>query len=97
VGITISLILSQNIKVKIQNPVISKEDLDKVRNIDHPDFKSQTISTLYEIEKGVNGLERALEMCKATFKAIRYNIIILSDRGVSDKMAPIPMFLLIIR
>jgi glutamate synthase (ferredoxin) len=57
VGITISLILSQNIvKVKIQNPVISKEDLDKVRNIDHPDFKSQTISTLYEIEKGVNGL-----------------------------------------
>jgi glutamate synthase (ferredoxin) len=52
VGITISLILSQNIvKVKIQNPVISKEDLDKVRNIDHSDFKSQTISTLYEIEK----------------------------------------------
>jgi glutamate synthase (ferredoxin) len=51
VGITISLILSQNIvKVKIQNPVISKEDLDKVRN-NHPDFKSQTISTLYEIEK----------------------------------------------
>jgi glutamate synthase (ferredoxin) len=34
-GITISLILSQNI-VKVQNPVISKEDLDKVRNIDHP-------------------------------------------------------------
>jgi glutamate synthase (ferredoxin) len=83
-------------KLKIQNPVISKEDLDKVRNIDHPDFKSQTISTLYEIEKGVNGLERALEKCvKATFKAIKegYNIIILSDRGVSDKMAPIPMLL----
>jgi glutamate synthase (ferredoxin) len=38
-------------KLKIQNPVISKEDLDKVRNIDHPDFKSQTISTLYEIKK----------------------------------------------
>ncbi|PKH67305.1 glutamate synthase large subunit [Flavobacterium sp. ALD4] len=83
-------------KLKIQNPVISKEDLDKIRNIDHPDFKSQTISTLYEIEKGVNGLERALEKCvKATFKAIQggYNIIILSDRGVSDKMAPIPMLL----
>jgi glutamate synthase (ferredoxin) len=87
--------LSQNI-VKVKNSESSKEDLDKVRNIDHPDFKSQTISTLYEIEKGVNGLERALEKCvKATFKAIKegYNIIILSDRGVSDKMAPIPMLL----
>ncbi|HSN47259.1 MAG TPA: glutamate synthase central domain-containing protein, partial [Flavobacterium sp.] len=57
-------------KLKIQNPVISKEDLDKIRNIDHPDFKSVTISTLYEIEKGVNGLERALEKCvNATYKA----------------------------
>jgi glutamate synthase (ferredoxin) len=34
-------------------------------------------------------------MCKSNFKAIQegYNIIILSDRGVSDKMAPIPMLL----
>lgn len=83
-------------KLKIQNPVISKEDLDKIRNIDHPDFKSVTISTLYNIEKGVNGLERALEKCvNATFKAVNEgcNIVILSDRGVSEKMAPIPMLL----
>jgi glutamate synthase (ferredoxin) len=38
-------------KLKIQNPVISNEDLDKIRNIDHADFKSATISTLYKIEK----------------------------------------------
>ncbi len=37
-------------KLKIQNPVISKEDLDKIRNINHADFKSVTISTLYEID-----------------------------------------------
>ena len=83
-------------KLKIQNPVISNEDLDKIRNINHADFKSVTISTLYEIEKGVNGLERALEQCvQATFKAVSEdcNIVILSDRGVSDKYAPIPMLL----
>jgi len=83
-------------KLKIQNPVISNEDLDKIRNIDHVDFKSVTISILYEIEKGVNGLERALEKCvQATFKAVSEdcNIVILSDRGVSDKYAPIPMLL----
>ena len=83
-------------KLKIQNPVISNEDLDKIRNINHKDFKSITISTLYEIEKGVNGLERALEKCvQATFKAVSEgcNIVILSDRNVSEKMAPIPMLL----
>ena len=83
-------------KLKIQNPVISNEDLDKIRNIDHVDFKSFTISTLYEIEKGVNGLERALEKCiQTTFKAISEgcNIIIISDRGMTDKLAPIPMLL----
>ena len=83
-------------KIKIQNPVISNEDLDKIRSLDHADFKSVTISTLYKIEKGVNGLERALEKCiQATFKAVSEgcNIVILSDRGVSEKMAPIPMLL----
>lgn len=83
-------------KLKIQNPVISNEDLDKIRNINHVDFKSVTINTLYEIEKGVNGLERALEKCvSATFKAVKEgcNIVILSDRGVSEKLAPIPMLL----
>jgi glutamate synthase (NADPH/NADH) large chain len=83
-------------KLKIQNPVISKEDLDKIKNITHPDFKSATISTLYKIEKGANGLERALEKCvQATYKAVEegHNIIILSDRGVSTDMAPIPMLM----
>ena len=83
-------------KIKIQNPVISNEDLDKIKNISHDDFKSVTISTLYKIEKGVNGLERALEKCvQATFKAVSEgcNIVILSDRGVSAALAPIPMLL----
>ena len=83
-------------KLKIQNPVISNEDLIKISTIEHADFKSVTVSTLYEIEKGVNGLERALEKCvQATFKAVSEgcNIVILSDRGVSEKMAPIPMLL----
>jgi glutamate synthase (ferredoxin) len=83
-------------KIKIKNPVISNEDLDKIKNISHDDFKSVTISTLYKIEEGVNGLERALEKCvQATFKAVSegHNIVILSDRGVSKELAPIPMLL----
>ena len=48
-------------KLSIQNPVISNEDLDKIKHIDHPDFKAVAIPALYEVHKGVNGLEDALD------------------------------------
>ena len=83
-------------KLSIQNPVISNEDLDKIKFINHDDFKAETISTLYEINTGLNGLENALEdLIKSIEKAIDQgaNIIILSDRGVSPSIAPIPMLL----
>ena len=84
-------------KLSIQNPVISNEDLDKIKFIESENFKSATISTLYEISGRLNSLENALEeMILAIEKAIDHegaNIIILSDRGVSPSMAPIPMLL----
>jgi len=84
-------------KLKIQNPVISKHDLDKVRNYDtNPNFKVESISILYEVNRGLNELEVALEnlMSKAS-KAIDNgaNIIILSDRYVDENHAPIPALL----
>ena len=48
-------------KLQIQNPVISNEDLEKIRNIKADGFKAQTTEILYPKEKGVNGLEDALE------------------------------------
>ena len=83
-------------KLSIQNPVISNEDLDKIRCLETEDFKTASISTLYEINNGLNGLENALddiisEVDNALTKGV--NIIILSDRGVSPSLAPIPMLL----
>ena len=83
-------------KLNIQNPVISNEDLDKIKFIESDDFKAVSISTLYEINSGLNGLENALEdMIKNVESALTQgaNIIILSDRGVSPALAPIPMLL----
>lgn len=84
-------------KLKIQNPVISKHDLDKIRNYDtNPDFKVESISMLYQVNRGLNELEVALEnlVTKAS-KAIDEgaNIIILSDRYVDENHAPIPALL----
>jgi glutamate synthase (NADPH/NADH) large chain len=83
-------------KLRIQNPVISNEDLDKIKFIEHPDFKATSISILYEVEKGLNGLEAKLdEIITEIIKSIDdgCNTIILSDRNVSDKKAPIPALL----
>jgi len=83
-------------KLKIQNPVISNNDLDKIKNIDHPDFISCEIPMLYDIKRGLNALEKALDnmISKAT-KAIDNgcNIIILSDRGADKTNGAIPALL----
>ena len=83
-------------KLRIQNPVISNEDLEKIRNISVDNFKSETIEILYPKLKGLNGLEDALEnIIVQITKAIDRgtNIIILSDRGVNKEFAPIPSLL----
>ncbi|MGB1041818.1 MAG: glutamate synthase large subunit [Tenacibaculum sp.] len=83
-------------KLKIQNPVISNADLEKIRAISVESFKAETIEILYPKAKGLNGLEDALEnIIVQVTKALERgtNIIILSDRGVNKKMAPIPSLL----
>ncbi len=83
-------------KLRIQNPVISNKDLDKIKNINHPDYKAVSIEMLYPIKEGFNGLENALDtMLIQAEKAIDAdaNIIILSDRGVDKDNAPIPALL----
>lgn len=84
-------------KLKIQNPVISKEDLDKIKNYDvSPDYKVRSLEILYNIARGHNALEEALasilnQACKAIDDDT--NIIILSDRGANKDRAPIPALL----
>jgi len=83
-------------KLKIKNPVISNNDLDKIKNINHPHFKSCVIPILYDIKKGLNALEQELDaMIQKASKSIDkgYNIIILSDRGACKENGPIPPLL----
>ncbi len=83
-------------KLLIQNPVISNEDLDKIKHLEHSDFKAISVPILYEIHKGINGLEKSLVKIIEDIERqidLGANIIILSDRGVSNYFAPIPMLL----
>jgi glutamate synthase (NADPH/NADH) large chain len=84
-------------KLKIQNPVISKEDLEKIRrHEDNGGFETATLDILYPVKEGVNGLEKALEkLVKDAAEAIDngVSIIILSDRKVDSENAAIPALL----
>ena len=90
------IVEEHSISLNINNPVISNEDLDKIKYINHEKFKSKSIECLYEFKKGHNGIEEALDEIVLKIESFvddGTNIIILSDRKVSKKMAPIPILL----
>ena len=83
-------------KLKINNPIISNEDLDKIKFIQNKNFKTASVSALYDVIKGHNGIEEALDkMVKDvnSYVDLGYNIIIISDRGVSKEKGAIPILL----
>ncbi len=82
--------------IRLEQPILTDEELDKLRFIDRPGFKSETLSILFNAADGAKGLETALEkLFSAADEAIKEgaNILILSDRGISAEMAPIPALL----
>ncbi|MBI3794708.1 MAG: glutamate synthase large subunit [Nitrospinae bacterium] len=83
--------------VEIPNPVLSNDELEKIRAIKHPLFGSVTIPALFPaVEKGGKSLESALDkICALASSAVAEgkNIIILSDRGVDENNAAIPSLL----
>ena len=83
-------------KLFIENPIISNEDLEKIYSYKKSHIKAAKIPILYEVDMGYNGLEIALgEIVDKIDNEISNgaNIIVLSDRGVSPTMAPIPSLL----
>jgi glutamate synthase (ferredoxin) len=82
--------------IKLEHPILTNEDLEKLRHVDRTGFKAITLPILFKAADGVKGLEGALDqLFAATDKAIARgsNIIILSDRGLSAENAPIPALL----
>ena len=82
--------------IKLEHPILTNEDLEKLRHVDRPGFKPVTLPILFKASEGTLGLEYALDqLFAATDKAIigGSNIIILSDRGISAENAPIPAML----
>ncbi|MBV8141130.1 MAG: glutamate synthase large subunit, partial [Verrucomicrobia bacterium] len=78
------------------SPVLLQHELDTLRSIPDPEHKSATISVLWKVADGVDGIEEAVKRISAEAEnAIddSARLIVLSDRGVDHEHIAIPMLL----
>jgi len=86
-------------RLEVHQPILTNKDLERIRSIEeHTEgaFRTRTLDICYPAGEGVTGLEPALTaLCQEAEKAVRdgFNILILSDRGVSAERVPIPALL----
>jgi len=87
-------------QIYVPRPVINNDELAKLIHINEYDglasFSSTTIACLYPVAEGGTGLRRALDdIRRQASEAIEagHNILILSDRGATEALAPIPSLL----
>ena len=87
------------LRLEVNQPVLSNEDLAKLRNISKltgKQYKSLVLDITYPVSKGAKGCEAAIKsLCSSAQKAVAKgcNVLILSDRAVSSKRVAIPALL----
>ena len=83
-------------QITVTYPVISNEEVAKLRHLDCEGCKTTTLPMLYDPAEDGPGLERAMdELCRDASRAVAEGctILILSDRGVDATHAAIPSLL----
>ncbi|HEX2654166.1 MAG TPA: glutamate synthase large subunit [Xanthobacteraceae bacterium] len=90
--------LSHKKRLEVRQPILTNEDLEKIRCIGHVEeqFDTKTLDITYPAEQNAAGMKDALErLCERAEAAVRggYNIIILSDRQTGADRIPIPALL----
>ena len=85
-------------QLKLPHPVLTNEDIERLRSVNRDDFKVSTVSALFDADSPdmESSLRKGLEsLVKAAEQAVKdgASLIIISDRGVSETKAPIPSLL----
>ena len=82
--------------VMMPSPIVSDSELDKLRHLQYKGFRTITLPMLFDAEGGVEAMEAAIhKLCQSAEDAVDngYNYMVISDRGVNAKHAPIPSLL----
>ena len=82
--------------IKLKQPILTNQDMARLRSYKGKGFQQKTLPILFEVEDGVNGMQKSLdELCAKVEDLVSQGvtILILSDRGVSESKARIPALL----
>jgi glutamate synthase (NADPH/NADH) large chain len=82
--------------VRFRNPVISNTYFQVVKNLRYKGFSAANLWLHFDARQGAEGLKNAVEqLCVDAEKAVDdgKNYIILSDRGITENIAPVPSLL----
>ncbi|MDA0265080.1 MAG: glutamate synthase large subunit [Chloroflexi bacterium] len=80
-------------QLKLSSPILDDSELAKIKNLELDGLHSRTLSALYDREAGDGALKKALDgLRQQASQAIKdgVTIIVLSDRGIDGRWAPIP-------
>ncbi len=83
-------------KLLLDQPILLNRELETLRHVDHDVYAARTIDITWPVAEGPAGMTTAIErICRQAREAIAegVNIIILSDRQLGPRRAPIPSLL----
>jgi glutamate synthase (NADPH) large chain len=83
-------------RLRLQHPVVTNFELEKIRNVNIGNLKATTLSIVFAKKDGKKGLAKAIKkLCQEADKAMEegYSILVLSDRDVNEQNVPIPSLL----
>ena len=86
-------------RLEVAQPILTNADLEKIRSISSlvgDAFRTRTIDCTWPADEGAAGLVPALDrVCRDATEAVLagFNILILSDRAVSEQRVPMPALL----
>ncbi|MCW3020557.1 MAG: gltB, partial [Solirubrobacterales bacterium] len=83
-------------KLLLDQPILLNRELETLRHVDHDVYAARTIDITWPVAEGPAGMSEAIDrICRQAREAIaeRVNIIILSDRQLGPRRAPIPSLL----
>jgi len=82
--------------IKIKTPLVNNTDLQKIKNLNNEGFSHKVIEMLFPVDGDKDALGKAIDkICAEAEKAVddKTHFIILSDRGMNEKKAPVPSLL----
>jgi glutamate synthase domain-containing protein 2/glutamate synthase domain-containing protein 1/glutamate synthase domain-containing protein 3 len=83
-------------RLKLESPILTSDQMTLLRGLDRPGLRTVTLPIGFAAGAGGQGLDEALErLCRHAEKAVAdgATILILSDRAVDARRAPMPALL----